>query len=39
MELEGKARVHWTEQHTTGTGDNRHTETRHYTSEVQCKYH
>ena len=26
----GKAYVHWTEQHSTGTGDNRRTETVHY---------
>ena len=26
----GKAYVHWTERHTTGTGDQRHTETVHY---------
>ena len=26
----GKAYVHWTEQRTTGTGDNRRTETVHY---------
>ena len=31
----GKAYVHWTEQHTTGTGDQRRTETVHYSdSEI-----
>ena len=28
--FEGKGRVHWTETHTTGTGDNRRTHTTHY---------
>ena len=30
VSLEGKGNVHWSESHTTGTGDNRHTETRYY---------
>lgn len=30
VSLQGKGRVHWTESHTTGTGDNRRTETRSY---------
>lgn len=30
VSLEGKGRVHWTESHSTGTGDDRRTETRHY---------
>ena len=32
VHLEGKGVVHWTETHTTGTGDNRRTETRHYSA-------
>ncbi len=30
----GKANVHWTENHETGMGDDRKTETRHYDSRV-----
>lgn len=30
MKAKGEAYCHWTERHTTGTGDNRKTETRHY---------
>ena len=30
LRFEGKANVHWTEQHTTGSGKSRRTETRHY---------
>ena len=30
VHLEGKGRVHWTETHTTGMGDNQRTETKHY---------
>ncbi|XP_066959876.1 arrestin domain-containing protein 1-like [Macrobrachium rosenbergii] len=38
VEFKGYGKVHWTERHTTGTGDNRRTETRHYTSnEVYYK--
>jgi len=32
VELTGESSVHWTERRTTGTGDNRRTETRHYRS-------
>lgn len=32
VEFKGFAKVHWTERRTTGTGDDRTTETRHYTS-------
>ena len=32
VHLEGKGRVHWTESHTTGTGDDQRTETRHYSA-------
>ena len=32
VHLEGKGRVHWTESHTTGTGDHRRTETRSYSA-------
>ncbi len=35
VKFEGKSRVHWTEQHHTGTGENRRSETRHYTSTVR----
>ncbi|CAG5135197.1 unnamed protein product [Candidula unifasciata] len=35
LRFEGKAYVHWTEQHSTGSGKNRRTVTRHYSaSEV-----
>ncbi|XP_050735692.1 arrestin domain-containing protein 3-like isoform X5 [Eriocheir sinensis] len=33
VEFKGYAKVHWTERTTTGTGDDRKTETRHYTSQ------
>lgn len=33
VEFKGYAKVHWTERKTTGTGDDRKTETRHYTSQ------
>ncbi|KAK0043382.1 arrestin domain-containing protein 3 [Biomphalaria pfeifferi] len=32
LKFEGKAYVHWSERHTTGTGDNRRTTTRHYSA-------
>jgi hypothetical protein len=32
VHLEGKGSVHWTESHSTGTGDDRRTETRHYSA-------
>ena len=32
VHLDGKGRVHWTESHTTGTGDNQRTETTHYSA-------
>ncbi|XP_046337202.1 arrestin domain-containing protein 3-like [Haliotis rufescens] len=35
LRFEGKAYVHWTERHTTGSGDNRRTETRHYSAREQ----
>ncbi|XP_046337176.2 arrestin domain-containing protein 2-like isoform X1 [Haliotis rufescens] len=35
LQFEGSAYVHWTERHTTGSGDNRHTETYHYSAEEQ----
>ena len=35
IEFEGKARVHWSEERTTGTGEDRRTETVHYDSEVR----
>lgn len=30
MKMKGESYCHWTEQHTTGTGEDRQTETRHY---------
>ncbi|KAK8401098.1 hypothetical protein O3P69_002692 [Scylla paramamosain] len=33
VEFKGYAKVHWTERKTTGTGDDRKTETHHYTSQ------
>lgn len=30
LKFEGKAYVHWTEEHSTGTGDDQKTEIRHY---------
>lgn len=35
LEFNGKARVHWTERHSTGSGKNRRTETRHYSATEQ----
>lgn len=32
LECLGRAYVHWTEQHSTGSGKNRRTETRHYSA-------
>ncbi|XP_076472508.1 arrestin domain-containing protein 3-like [Babylonia areolata] len=32
LRFEGKAYVHWTEQHSTGSGKDRRTETRHYSA-------
>ena len=32
VHLEGKGSVHWTESHTTGMGDDRRTETTHYSA-------
>nr|XP_045584934.1 arrestin domain-containing protein 17-like isoform X2 [Procambarus clarkii]XP_045584935.1 arrestin domain-containing protein 17-like isoform X2 [Procambarus clarkii] len=32
VKFKGLGKVHWTERRTTGTGDDRKTETRHYTS-------
>ncbi|XP_045216784.2 arrestin domain-containing protein 3-like isoform X3 [Mercenaria mercenaria] len=32
LEFTGSARVHWTEQHSTGSGKTRRTETRHYSA-------
>ncbi len=33
IRFEGKARTHWTEHHSHGTGQNRHSETVHYHGE------
>ena len=33
VEFKGYGKVHWTERKTTGTGDDRKTETHHYTSQ------
>lgn len=32
LTFKGHAYVHWTEQHSTGSGKNRRTETRHYSA-------
>ncbi|KAK3698149.1 hypothetical protein RRG08_021660 [Elysia crispata] len=32
LNFEGKAYVHWTERHSSGSGKNRHTTTRHYSA-------
>jgi hypothetical protein len=32
LRFDGKASVHWTESHETGSGDNRRTETVHYSA-------
>ncbi|KAH9523028.1 Arrestin domain-containing protein 3 [Bulinus truncatus] len=32
LKFEGKAYVHWSESHSTGSGKNRHTTTRHYSA-------
>uniref|UniRef100_A0A0L8H2D9 Arrestin C-terminal-like domain-containing protein n=1 Tax=Octopus bimaculoides TaxID=37653 RepID=A0A0L8H2D9_OCTBM len=32
LELKGESRVHWTERHSTGSGKNRSTTTRHYSA-------
>ena len=32
LKFEGKAYVHWTEQHSTGSGKHRRTTTRHYSA-------
>ncbi|KAK3881979.1 hypothetical protein Pcinc_013612, partial [Petrolisthes cinctipes] len=35
VKFTGYSRVHWTERRTTGTGDKRRTETKHYSSREQ----
>lgn len=35
LKFSGRAYVHWTEQHSTGSGKNRRTETRHYSATEQ----
>ncbi|KAK7473577.1 hypothetical protein BaRGS_00035180 [Batillaria attramentaria] len=35
LRFEGKAYVHWTERHSTGSGKNRRTTTRHYSATEQ----